>query len=232
MDDVTVLSDRQLRELTAAELTGNRQLMRDFHYTLEQLDREGRKIPLSQIEFSVKTDTPDLSSTGYYTGFFLSSDPGHVYFFDHGWPMNFEGFLRPQDIIPSGYETLDESSQALAAAFEKMRGKNPTFLMVKVTPEELEDILKTRGPIKQMIIDRLVRVPIENIEDLELAVYAGDKNAIEYLPRLPIMFTKALKRADGRRIEQFNHIGGKWEAVEGKPNFRLAVFLFFRGLVA
>jgi hypothetical protein len=99
MDEPKILSNEELEKITLEELEKNRVLMRDLEYTLN--------------EFFTKKEVPAMvkEKRGGHCWFALPDDD-HLYFFDDGWPIEYDDFLRPEDIIPSGHWHQKSRSEA------------------------------------------------------------------------------------------------------------------------
>ena len=73
--------------------------------------------------------------------------------------------------------------------------------------------------MQEKINEAKVQIPITDMKWLDWAIYQCDQRVTHLLGTKPIMFTKELKRTDGRVIERFNHKVNNWEIIPGKPRF-------------
>ena len=160
--------------------------------------------------------------TTFVEAFPVSDDSKHVYFFENGWPCHYDEFLNPEDIIPSGFSTLNESKKNKERVLKQLKIEHAGTEMVELPKEGLNEFFQSaidEKAMEQKIKTNKVQVPIDSMKMLEWAIYGCNQHVFKLLGSIPIMFTKELKRTDGKVVERYNHKLKVWEVIPGTPRF-------------
>ena len=220
------LGNDEFRQITAQKLENDRVFVRDVHYTIEESGRDkGSIIPSMMIEVEIDRESPDgkWSGTTFVKAFPISDDPEHIFFFELGWPCYHDEFLDPKDIIPSGSFTLNASKKNKERVLEILKSEKAGTEMMEISKDGLNEFFKSavgdEEAMKKKIEDSKVQVPINSMEMLDWAIYGCDQHVFNLLGSNPIMFTKELKRTDGKVVERYNNKLNAWEVISGKPKF-------------
>ncbi len=105
----------EISKIRPEELLTNRELQRNIHYSIydkttrdpEITDKESQYNPNSQI---VLKNVLGENSAVLEKDTFQLADETHTYFFPKLWPTEeIPDYLKQEDLIPSGYSTLDNS---------------------------------------------------------------------------------------------------------------------------
>lgn len=220
-----LLTNKEFGQITLQKLEGDRAFMRDVHLTInESQQKEKFAIVDMMTNLTVRYESPDgkLSGVTSTVAFFVTNDQKHAYFFELDWPPNYETFLNPEDVIPSGFSGLNESGENKERVLGILKAEQATIEMVEMSLDDFgEFIMADREEDKaaQKSKGRKVRVPIDSMATLEGAIFGKDPRVYKLLGEGPIMFTKDLKRTDGEVVERYNHKLRTWERILGKPEF-------------
>jgi len=225
MTKVRELTDKEFGQISVQRLEKDRIFVRDVHFTINENKRDkDSKISGMMIRIEIHTDGK-WKSISFTKGFTAVNDTEHVYFFKAGWPCHHDEFLNPEDIIPSGHFTLNDSRKNKERVLELLKNESATMEAVQI-PSDSDDLNEffqttTKSPEKmeQKIEDTKVQIPIADMKLLDWAIYSCDQRVIHLLGTKPIMFTKELKRTDGKIVERYNHKINYWETTSGKPKF-------------
>ncbi len=223
MTEARRLTDEEFGQISVGELESNRALIRDVHLTIDKSKcDENSTIPGAMIRIEIHTDGK-WKSISFRKGFTVVDDDEHVYFFEEGWPCYHDEFLNPEDIIPSGQFTLNASKENRERALKLLRAENATIEAVQIPADEPNEFFQTDGESMEEIQEKInqakVQIPITSMKRLNWAIYNCNQRVFNILGTKPIMFTKELKRTDGRIVERFNHKANGWEVIPGKPRF-------------
>ena len=166
LDLMTKRRARVLLRLSAEELRRDRQFQAALHLYMGRVDlwyRELHDIPeediradkASHLEQIARVDPDFLSKIAVewrdgkgiglqrdgttrfrHATAAIISDESHLYFFDEGWPMKWQTWLREEDCIPCGIFHLNSGPGVVEAALEKLKADDPN---TRITTPKLLD---------------------------------------------------------------------------------------------
>jgi hypothetical protein len=221
MSEGKTLTYDEFTGLTLQELESDRALIRDVHFTIERAEK-GSMIAVLLTELTIHNKKEGQYSSTSYVKAFQIDDRKHLYFFDNGSPIEYDDFLNPEDVIPSGNYRLNitrENKESALGLLETLSTSKNAYVMSPENMEKLVEMNLNEENVVAVMEPYRIRTPIKTMEELEKAIYYGEANVLELFEAVPIMFTNDLRRADRKKIERYNHKLKAWETIPGIPRY-------------
>ncbi|PLX27335.1 hypothetical protein C0583_03385 [Candidatus Parcubacteria bacterium] len=217
--EIGIISSDEFSNLKIENVV-NRECMRDIHYTIRRSivtnNFEILRL-LSYIDVRYYSEMMSEELVSKLFCFSVKDDPWHSYFFQDEWPDQYLSFLRFKDIIPSFVSGIDLSTKNRERALQDLQKANAK-IAVHFKPSDMENNQAVRE-LKDLAIAILeskdggvvLILPFVKHRVLWIAIQANDERVLKALGKRQRLFTKALRRSDGTKIELYNHLRQKWQ---------------------